>query len=149
MSPAEARPEIVQSQVGNRCCVWSEFVKQTPPWGRQSQPNALRRARDESHHRGRPRRSGDARLSGRGSPCSDALGIEPSAVTPFAAMNDSALRVNAVLDAALMTYATINCHPLVNTMTTSIARDGLIKFLEATGHPPRIMAIAGPGPAGN
>jgi hypothetical protein len=48
-----------------------------------------------------------------------------------------------VLDAALMRHATINCHPLVNTMTTSIARDDLTKFLQATGHPPRIMAVAG------
>jgi Ala-tRNA(Pro) deacylase len=57
--------------------------------------------------------------------------------------------VNVVLDAALMTHATINCHPLVNSMTTSIARDDLVRFLEATGHPPRILAVAGPGPAGN
>ena len=27
-------------------------------------------------------------------------------------------------------------------MTTSIARDGLVKFLSATGHPPRILAVA-------
>ena len=71
------------------------------------------------------------------------LGIEPGAVTPFAAMNDSTRRVNVVLDAALMTHDTINCHPLVNTMTTSISRDDLVKFLDATGHPPRIMAVAG------
>jgi len=74
------------------------------------------------------------------------LGIEPGAVTPFAALNDSARRVTVVLDAALMQHATINCHPLVNSMTTSIARDDLVKFLDATGHPPRIMAVAGPEP---
>ena len=55
--------------------------------------------------------------------------------------------MNVVLDAALMTHDTINCHPLVNTMTTSIARDDLVKFLDATGHPPRIMAVAAGGPA--
>ena len=75
------------------------------------------------------------------------LGIEPGAVTPFAAMNDSARRVNVVLDATLMTHDTINCHPLVNTMTTSISRGDLVRFLDATGHPPRIMAVAAPGPA--
>ena len=73
------------------------------------------------------------------------LGIEPGAVTPLAAMNDSERRVSVVLDAALMRHATINCHPLVNTMTTSLGRDDLIKFLDATGHPPRIMAVAGAG----
>ena len=31
-------------------------------------------------------------------------------------------------------------------MTTSIARDDLVKFLEATGHPPRIEPVAGPAP---
>ncbi len=76
------------------------------------------------------------------------LGIEPGAVTPFAAMNDTERRVAVVLDAALMEHATINCHPLVNTMTTSIAAADLVKFLAATGHPPRIEPVAeagGPG----
>jgi Ala-tRNA(Pro) deacylase len=72
----------------------------------------------------------------------EVLGIEPGAVTPFAAMNDGAARVSVVLDATLMTHATINCHPLVNTMTTSIGRDDLVRFLTATGHPPRILAVA-------
>ena len=69
------------------------------------------------------------------------LGIEPGAVTPFAAMNDSERRVSVVLDAALMRHQTLNCHPLVNTMTTSIAGADLVRFLEATGHPPQIVAV--------
>ena len=64
--------------------------------------------------------------------------MSPGAVTAFGVINDKAARVNVVLDAGLMEHAVINCHPLVNTMTTSIARDDLIKFLEATGHSPRI-----------
>jgi Ala-tRNA(Pro) deacylase len=71
-----------------------------------------------------------------------ALGVEPGAVTPFAAINDTGRRVSVVLDAAMMERDTLNYHPLDNTMTTSIARDGLMKFLEATGHPPRILAVA-------
>jgi Ala-tRNA(Pro) deacylase len=70
------------------------------------------------------------------------LGVEPGAVTPFAAMNDTEHRVTVVLDAAMMGHATLNFHPLVNTMTTSIARGDLIRFLEASGHPPRIMPVA-------
>ena len=69
------------------------------------------------------------------------LGIEPGAVTPFAAMNDATGRVRMVLDSDLMAQPTINCHPLVNTMTTSIAGADLVRFLEATGHPPRILAV--------
>ena len=65
--------------------------------------------------------------------------------TPFAAMNDTEHRVRVVLDAALMRHETINCHPLVNTMTTSLARADLVRFLEATGHPPLIAAVAGSG----
>ncbi len=72
----------------------------------------------------------------------ETLGIEPGAVTPFAALNDVSQRVTLVLDAAMMRQATLNYHPLVNTMTTSIASGDLVKFLEATGHPPRIMAVA-------
>jgi Ala-tRNA(Pro) deacylase len=72
------------------------------------------------------------------------LGIEPGAVTPFAAINDTERLVKVVLDAALMRHETINCHPLVNTMTTTIARADLVRFLEATGHPPVIAAVAGP-----
>jgi Ala-tRNA(Pro) deacylase len=74
----------------------------------------------------------------------EVLGIEPGAVTPFAVINDRAQRVTTVLDAALMQHDTINCHPLVNTMTTSIQRSDLIRFLEATGHPPRIEPGAEP-----
>jgi Ala-tRNA(Pro) deacylase len=74
------------------------------------------------------------------------LGVTPGAVTAFGAINDKQARVNVVLDAGLMEHAVINCHPLVNTMTTSIAREGLVKFLEATGHTPRIERVAdGPG----
>jgi Ala-tRNA(Pro) deacylase len=71
----------------------------------------------------------------------ETLGIEPGAVTPFAVINDRDRRVSVVLDAALMRHDTINAHPLVNTMTTSIARTDLLRFLEATGHTPRIEAV--------
>jgi Ala-tRNA(Pro) deacylase len=78
----------------------------------------------------------------------DTLGVIPGAVTPFGAINDTAGRVTVVLDAALMEHAVINAHPLVNTMTTSIARDDLIRFLESTGHPPLIVAVTGPAGPG-
>jgi Ala-tRNA(Pro) deacylase len=74
----------------------------------------------------------------------ETLGITPGAVTPFGAFNDTTGRVTIVLDTGLMQHATINCHPLVNTMTTSIAREGLVAFLTATGHPPRIEQVCEP-----
>ena len=72
------------------------------------------------------------------------LGVEPGSVTPFAVMNDTAGRVTVVLDAALMAHEVLNFHPLRNTATTTIARDGLVTFLEATGHKPRIAPVSGP-----
>jgi Ala-tRNA(Pro) deacylase len=72
------------------------------------------------------------------------LGVEPGSVTPFAAINDKALRVTVVLDAAMMAHASLNFHPLVNTATTTISRDGVLRFLESTGHRPRIEAVSGP-----
>jgi Ala-tRNA(Pro) deacylase len=72
----------------------------------------------------------------------ETLGVEPGSVTPFAAINDKAARVTVVLDAAMMAHAVLNFHPLSNTGTTTISREGLVKFLEATGHPPRIEPVS-------
>jgi Ala-tRNA(Pro) deacylase len=77
----------------------------------------------------------------------ETLGVEPGSVTPFAAINDTAGRVTVILDAAMMTNDTLNFHPLVNTGTTTIPRQGLLTFLEATGHRPRIVALSA-GPSG-
>jgi Ala-tRNA(Pro) deacylase len=71
----------------------------------------------------------------------EVLGVEPGAVTPFAALNDTKGRAEMVLDAAMMRHAILNYHPLVNTMTTSIGRDDLVAFLKATGHTPRIVPV--------
>jgi Ala-tRNA(Pro) deacylase len=71
------------------------------------------------------------------------LGVEPGAVTPFAAINDDAGRVTVVLDRTMMQRRILNYHPLVNTMTTSIAADDLVSFLAATGHRPLIVPVAG------
>jgi Ala-tRNA(Pro) deacylase len=74
----------------------------------------------------------------------ETLGVEPGSVTPFAVINDKAGRVTVVLDAAMMANDVLNFHPLANVATTTIARDGLLKFLESTGHPPRIEAVSAP-----
>jgi Ala-tRNA(Pro) deacylase len=73
----------------------------------------------------------------------EVMGVEPGAVTPFAVINDTTGRVTVILDKAMMAHETLNYHPLVNTMTTSIKRDDLVKFLESTGHIPRIEPVSG------
>jgi Ala-tRNA(Pro) deacylase len=72
------------------------------------------------------------------------LGVEPGSVTPFAAINDAAGRVAVVLDAAMLAHEVLNYHPLVNTMTTSISRSGLVTFLESSGHAPHIANVSEP-----
>src|SRR6185312_12254274 len=62
----------------------------------------------------------------------ETLGVVPGAVTPFGALNDTEARVTVLLDAAMMRCDPLNYHPLVNTMTTAIGRDDLVKFLRAT-----------------
>ena len=76
----------------------------------------------------------------------ETLGVDPGSVTPFAAINDLAGRVTIILDAAMMAHDILNFHPLQNTSTTAIPRVGLVKFLEATGHTPRIVALSDPVP---
>ncbi len=73
----------------------------------------------------------------------EVLGVPPGAVTPFAAINDTAGRVAVVLDKALMTGSLVNCHPLANTATTTIAAVDLLAFLSATGHPPAVIPVSG------
>ncbi|MEQ8823909.1 MAG: prolyl-tRNA synthetase associated domain-containing protein [Filomicrobium sp.] len=85
---------------------------------------------------------GCARLSfGKPDLLMEMLGVTPGSVTAFCLINDPEQKVSVVVDAALMDYDTINCHPLENTATTSIARDDLLKFMQACGHEPRIEVL--------
>jgi Ala-tRNA(Pro) deacylase len=72
---------------------------------------------------------------------SEALGITPGSVTPFAVINDTSRRVRVVLDAEMMKGARLNFHPLINTATTSITPANLLAFLDACGHPPLMVTL--------
>jgi Ala-tRNA(Pro) deacylase len=86
---------------------------------------------------------GSARLSF-GSPerLYDALGVTPGSVTAFALINDPERRVRFVADKALMDSDPINFHPLANTATTAVSREGFAKFLAALGVEPLIIDFA-------
>jgi Ala-tRNA(Pro) deacylase len=87
---------------------------------------------------------GSARLSfGRPARLTEVLGVPAGSVTAFALVNDASRRVEVILDAALTEFETINCHPLVNTATTCIGREDLIRFIRACGHEPRIVVLNG------
>lgn len=87
--------------------------------------------------------------SGRLSFCSEDqmkeyLGVLPGSVTPLAIVNDTGKKVTMILDAKLMEHEHINCHPLINTMTTTLSRSDLLHFLSATGHEPQIVELPEP-----
>lgn len=71
----------------------------------------------------------------------EVLGVSPGSVTAFAAINDTSGRVEIVIDDNLMHHDTVNCHPLENAATTSIARADLFRFLSACGHEPRVALL--------
>lgn len=78
---------------------------------------------------------------GKPEPLMEYLGVEPGSVTAFGIINDTDKQVSLILDARLMKNDIINCHPLRNTATTSIAADDLKKFVTATGHALEIVAL--------
>lgn len=67
------------------------------------------------------------------------LGVEPGSVTPLSLINDKSQAVRFVLDQALLDGQRINVHPLLNTMTTGLSREGFMAFLTLTGHTPQIL----------
>lgn len=67
------------------------------------------------------------------------LGIRAGAVSPLAVLNDATGSVRVALDGDLLEREPLNFHPLDNSMTTTISRAGLMRFLEAEAHPPRIV----------
>lgn len=85
---------------------------------------------------------GSARLSF-GSPkrLMQYLGVIPGAVSPFAVINDDGGNVRVVLERAMLDDGPWNFHPLDNALTTSIAPDDMIRFLEAEEHAPRLVSL--------
>jgi Ala-tRNA(Pro) deacylase len=71
----------------------------------------------------------------------EALGVTPGSVTIFALINDPLNRVRLILDAALLKHDPVNFHPLSNDATTAIDPRGLLRFLDATGHRPTLIAF--------
>jgi Ala-tRNA(Pro) deacylase len=72
-----------------------------------------------------------------------ALGVTPGSVTPFALANDRDRRVNLVLDKEMLAHDPVNYHPLRNDRTTAISPSDLLRFVEACGHRPVVLDLAG------
>lgn len=69
------------------------------------------------------------------------LGITPGAVSPLALINDVDRAVEIVFEQAVWHGADLRCHPLVNTATLVIPKEGVEKFFEATGHKVRLVDL--------
>lgn len=67
------------------------------------------------------------------------LGVMPGAVTPFAVINDHDGVVTVAVSTELLAKEPLNFHPLRNDQTTTVASEGLLRFLDATGHPPLLL----------
>jgi Ala-tRNA(Pro) deacylase len=78
---------------------------------------------------------------GKGAVLEDVLGVQAGAVTPFALINESAQQVTVVVDASLMDFTEVNCHPLENTATTRLKADDLLRFIRACGHDPIVLFL--------
>lgn len=86
---------------------------------------------------------GSARLSfGSAELMQETLGVTPGSVTAFGLVNDKHRRVRFVLDRALHEAETLNFHPLANTATTAVSREGFDRFLKAVGVTPLIVDFA-------
>jgi Ala-tRNA(Pro) deacylase len=72
------------------------------------------------------------------------LGVEPGSVTALAVANDRAGEVTMILDANLEGFERVNVHPLVNTATTGLSWNDLLRFLRATGHEPQVVRLPEP-----
>ena len=69
------------------------------------------------------------------------LGVEPGSVTVFGLANDAAHAVELFVDREVWNVARWRSHPLVNTETVVMSRADVERFLEQTGHTPRVVSV--------
>ena len=69
------------------------------------------------------------------------LGITPGSVSLLALVNDVAHAVEFVIDRSLWQADAVHAHPLRNDATMVVPHGSLARFLEITGHPPRILDV--------
>jgi Ala-tRNA(Pro) deacylase len=69
------------------------------------------------------------------------LGVDPGSVSLLGLVNDANNEVEVVIDETLWQAQAFGCHPLVNTSTLVISREGIQRFFETTGHQIRILDV--------
>lgn len=71
------------------------------------------------------------------------LGVDPGAVSLLGLVNDMAGAVELIVDQDLWKEKAVQCHPLVNTSTLVVPKEGLERFLAATGHRASLLEVPG------
>jgi Ala-tRNA(Pro) deacylase len=71
----------------------------------------------------------------------EVLGVTPGAVSILGVANDHEGRVELVVDRSIWEAGALQCHPLINTATVSIALDDIRKLLVDTGHEARVIEV--------
>ena len=69
------------------------------------------------------------------------LGVEPGSVTVLGLATDERHAVELFIDAEVWAAPAIHAHPLRNDSTLVLSHDALVRFLDATGHQPRVVTI--------
>jgi Ala-tRNA(Pro) deacylase len=69
------------------------------------------------------------------------LGVTPGAVTILGLVNDVDSKVELVFDAEIWQSAAFLCHPLVNTATLVLSREGMLQFCQLVHHPAKVVEM--------
>lgn len=71
----------------------------------------------------------------------ETIGVAQGCVTPFALVNDTEHKVTMLLDSMALepNHLYVNFHPLTNSATMGVSPKDLHRFLEATGHEPKLL----------
>lgn len=86
----------------------------------------------------------DAKRFSFGSPerLMEVLGVYPGSVTPFSVINAPAGSITIILEKKMMEAELVAYHPLINTMTITVAPDDLLKFMRHLGHEPLVVDLS-------
>lgn len=67
--------------------------------------------------------------------------LTPGSVTPFGLMHDTDRKIDVVFDEDAWSIGQFRFHPMINTATLNIDREGFEKFLKHTGHSFTVRSI--------
>lgn len=69
------------------------------------------------------------------------LGVTRGAVTMLGLVNDAAGEVKLYIDSQIWPAEVYLCHPMVNTATLALKREGLERFFALTGHEVEVFSL--------